>query len=63
MPVTSLPSRERELKRAKGVDAGVVGRVAPLAGARIETTMCLRGNTTEIVAPLAGARIETRHPR
>ncbi len=33
--------------------------VAPRAGARIETVMCMGGENDEIVAPRAGARIET----
>ena len=55
----SLPSRERELKRvvAQLVNQGRL--VAPLAGARIETTALTVRASTLSVAPLAGARIET----
>ena len=52
--------RERELKHKPQTDIGRGHKVAPHAGARIETRICViwRGNAD--VAPHAGARIETQ---
>ena len=58
----SLPSRERELKQ-KNIDCQYFRpRVAPLAGARIETNSSAKYFAAYVVAPLAGARIETAPP-
>ena len=57
--LTSLPTRERELKL---IDASLVacdGAVAPHAGARIETPFPALPVASGRVAPHAGARIET----
>ena len=56
----SLPSRERELKPGGIFFARGSRLVAPLAGARIETSRLLSQDANMDVAPLAGARIETR---
>ena len=55
----SLPSRERELKLLMLKRRPTCWKVAPLAGARIETQHCGRFQHAALVAPLAGARIET----
>ena len=55
----SLPSRERELKPEDVDRLRESLKVAPLAGARIETPRSTPPPPAEAVAPLAGARIET----
>ena len=57
----SLPSRERGLKCEGCSIASLAGRVAPLAGARIEIFDRRSCPCTCRVAPLAGARIEIAH--
>ncbi len=54
----SLPLRERGLKLCLA-EYSRSHSVAPLAGAWIETTTCLKEIQKLIVAPLAGAWIET----
>ena len=51
--------RERELKQRVGGGEEGIDRVAPHAGARIETSLTVRSMHTAGVAPHAGARIET----
>ena len=55
----SLPSRERELKLIRNCVRTLIRKVAPLAGARIETPSWKAHGMRSNVAPLAGARIET----
>ena len=55
----SLPSRERGLKLNLLQSLAVAVRVAPLAGAWIETRHHPQGEGGRMVAPLAGAWIET----
>ena len=55
----SLPSRERGLKHHITGDEVFRLRVAPLAGAWIETLASPVVRPGDIVAPLAGAWIET----
>ena len=55
----SLPMRERELKRCVINRCNQRLKVAPHAGARIETTIECRQKEMTAVAPHAGARIET----
>ena len=63
MPSPSLPARERGSKHASGLRQPHGDRVAPRAGARIETACAGRDvRRLSDVAPRAGARIETCHP-
>ena len=55
----SLPLRERGLKHALDTYSAVQPRIAPPAGARIETTAEDCMHTGLGIAPPAGARIET----
>ena len=55
----SRPSRARGLKQQRMAQRSEEGRVAPLAGAWIETPMFCTRPSTSSVAPLAGAWIET----
>ena len=55
----SLPARERGLKRLTGIEIAKQVRVAPRAGAWIETSISVEGFIREDVAPRAGAWIET----
>ena len=58
-PKTSLPTRERGLKRAQALWAHLAPYVAPHAGAWIETLLVELEPATNPVAPHAGAWIET----
>src|SRR3972149_4063093 len=58
----SLPARERGLKHFYAVHIYFVSRVAPRAGAWIETQRYPRKPRPSVVAPRAGAWIETYCP-
>ena len=58
--IESPPSRGRGLKLLDGLPGDLGGRVAPFAGARIETSQFAWAFSALVVAPFAGARIETR---
>ena len=54
----SHPTRVRGLKRVDILSPPLI-RIAPHAGARIETTLLPRNTRSSNIAPHAGARIET----
>ena len=55
----SLPSRERELKHQHHKFINDLPKVAPFAGARVETIINNQRSQSNCVAPFAGARVET----
>ena len=60
--MASRPSRARGLKRCPLAAMQRLGKVAPLAGAWIETLVRVMFCFVLLVAPLAGAWIETKIP-
>ena len=60
--MTSRPSRARGLKQRGVAACGIQHKVAPLAGAWIETRVNQTIVRQSLVAPLAGAWIETIRP-
>ena len=56
---SSHPVRVRGLKRTQTYTYPLRGKVAPRAGAWVETQMEVPGNEDQAVAPRAGAWVET----